>query len=51
MACYVDANEGVGRELAVGHIRRLHRLVYRTYREMECEQKPARQAAGQKGAA
>ena len=52
MACDVDANEGVGRELAVGHIGRLHRLIdRRPNREMECEQKPARQTGRQQRAA
>ena len=47
----VDADEGVRRELAVGHVRRLHRLVDRAHRKMEREQKSARQAAGQQAAA
>ena len=49
----IDADEGVGRELALGHVGRLHRFVcrQRVEREMECEQKTARQAAAQQDAA
>ena len=47
IAGIVDPNEGVGGELAVGVIRRLHRFVWRqrAQRKMECEQKPACQTA------
>jgi phosphoglycerate dehydrogenase-like enzyme len=38
----VDADEGVGRELAVGDVGRLHRLVDGAHRKMEREQKSAR---------
>ena len=47
----VDANEGVGRKLAVGHIGRLHRFVGRANGKVEREQESARQTAGQERAA
>ena len=47
----VDADEGVGRELAGGRVGRLHRLVDRgAKRKMEREQETAGQAAGQQAA-
>ena len=48
LAGLVDADEGVGRELAVGRVGRLHRLVApRASGKMESEQESAGQAAGQ----
>ena len=40
LAGIIDADEGIGRKLAVGHIRRLHRLIGRAYGHMKSEQNP-----------
>jgi hypothetical protein len=47
----IDADERVGRELALGHVRRLHRFVRRAHGQMEGKQESARQAALQEAAA
>ena len=48
----VDADEGVGRELAVGHIERLHRLVDRgAQRQVEGQHEAGGETAGQQRAA
>ena len=43
----IDADEGVGGEFALGHVRRLHRFVAGAQRKMEREQEAAGQTAGQ----
>ena len=52
LAGFVDADEGVGREPAVGHVGRLHRLVDRgAKRQMEGQHEAGRETAGQQRAA
>ena len=47
----VDADEGIGGEFALGHIRRLHRLVAGAQRKVEREQETGGETAGQQRAA
>lgn len=47
----INADEGVGREFADGHVRRLYRLVHRADGKVKREQESACQAAGQQRAA
>jgi hypothetical protein len=52
VAGLIDADEGVGRELAVGRILRLHRFVDGgAQRQVESEQETGREAAGEDCAA
>ena len=51
LAGLIDADEGIGRKLALGHIGRLYRFVGRVSRKVECEQESACQSTGQQRAA